>query len=51
MNEKSITIKEALMRAYVKGWLDGYGGVNNAIDDSKFQVAEELMKKLPENSQ
>ena len=49
MSENTITIKEALMRAYAQGWMDRCDG--KTTDDRKYEVADELAKKLPENSQ
>lgn len=48
MSGNTMTIKEALMRAYASGWIDRCEG--KTTDDGKYEVAEELMKKLPENS-
>ena len=48
MSEDTITIKEALMRAYATGWLDRCYG--KTTDARKVEVAEELAKLLPENS-
>ena len=38
------TIREFLMRAYVRGWAAGLTGITN--DDGKIAAADELLKEL-----